>query len=364
MPHLFGAYGRVNLIGEHTDFNGGFVLPAALDRETVVAAVKREDRIIRVRSLNLSKGEEIDLDAPQQKLRGSWLDYVEGVARVLEQRGHTLNGADLLILSDVPSGAGLSSSAALEVSVGLALSEMSGHKIERKELALIGQQAEHEFVGAKVGIMDQFVAALGRPGQALLIDCRDLTSEAVSFDTERAVIVICNTGVKHSLASSEYNVRRHECEEGVRLLREFMPGIEYLRDVSSADLALYGNKLPEVIRKRVRHIVTENERTLKAAKVLADSDFEKFGEYMRQSHSSLRDDFEVSCDELNVMAEIAGTLPGVYGARMTGGGFGGSTVNLVGRENVDEFTARILPEYEKRTGREGTIYIVDPSHDA
>lgn len=356
-PRLFGAPGRVNLIGEHTDYNGGFVLPAALDRETVAAVSPRGDRKIFVRSVNLGRNSEIDLGRPEKRLRGNWLDYIEGVARVLERRGYELRGADLAIMSDVPAGAGLSSSAALEVSVALALSEISGHSIDKTELALACQQAEHEYVGAKVGIMDQFVAAMGKPGYALLIDCRELTSEPVKLNTDEATIVICDTAVKHKLSSSEYNVRRRECEKAVKLLSEFLPGISQLRDVSSAEFAEYADRLPDVIMRRARHIISDSERTLKAAEAMKNNDLEMFGNLMRQSHASMRDDFEISCAELDLMVELAEETGYVFGARMTGGGFGGSTVNLVKREYVDEFTKKVLPAYNAKTGLNGKIYI-------
>lgn len=356
-PLLFGAPGRVNLIGEHTDYNGGFVLPAALDRETVAAITLREDRKIYVRSLNINKSVEIDLDAPEKKLTGTWTDYVEGVARVLESKGYKLRGADILIMSDVPTGSGLSSSAALEVSVALALSEISGHSIDRKEIALISQRAEHEYVGAKVGIMDQFVAAMGEPGLALLIDCRELTSTPVKLSDDVA-IVVCDTNVKHNLASSEYNVRRQQCEEAVERLSKFIPGITQLRDVSSEQFFKYAHELPDIIMRRARHIITDSERTPKAADAMANGNLGTFGKLMRLSHISMRDDYEISCAELDLMVEIADATGLAYGSRMTGGGFGGSTVNLLPREKAKEFVEKVLPEYKAKTGLEGTGYII------
>ncbi len=357
-PRLFRAPGRVNLIGEHTDYNGGFVLPMAIEYETTVAAAAREDRKIRVRSLNLNEEGEIDLDASEQKLRGSWLDFVEGVARILERKtGVKLRGADLLVSSSVPAGAGLSSSAALEISVGLALAEISNQTIDKVRLALVGQAAEHEFVGANVGIMDQYVSALGKRGCALLIDCRSLQAEQVPFAPDELAIVICNSNVKHKLSSSEYNARRAECERGVEILREFLPGISQLRDVGTEDFERYANRLPEVIRKRCRHVVGENERTLRAVEALKKNDFAEFGRLMRLSHASLRDDYEVSCAELDALVEIAGECPFVLGARMTGGGFGGSTVNLVPRARLAEFTEKISTEYKRRTNLEADVYV-------
>lgn len=356
-PRLFRAPGRVNLIGEHTDYNGGFVLPMAIEREIIVAAAARDDRKICVRSIELKEEGEINLDAPEQKLRGSWLDFVEGVARILERENIKLCGADLLVSSDVPHGAGLSSSAALEISVGLALTEISGQTVDKVKLALAGQSAEHEFVGAKVGIMDQFISAMGKSGHALLIDCRSLDYEQIPFASEDFVIAICNTNVKHELASSEYNARRAECEKGVEILREFLPGITQLRDVGVEDFERYAEKLPEIIEKRCRHIVTEIERTLNAAQALAQNDFAEFGRLMRLSHASLRDDYEVSCRELDLLVEIAGECAGVAGARMTGGGFGGSTVNLVRREDLTAFTEKISAEYYNRTGIKTDVYV-------
>lgn len=356
-PRLFRAPGRVNLIGEHTDYNGGFVLPMAIEYATTVAAAARDDRIIQVRSVNLDETAEIDLDAPEQKLRGSWVDYIEGVARILERENAKLRGADLLISSDVPTGAGLSSSAALEISVGLALTEISGNVIDKVKLALIGQAAEHEFVGAKVGIMDQFISALGKKEHALLIDCRSLKAEQIPFAAADTVIAICDSKVKHKLSGSEYNTRRAECEKGVEILQKFLPKITQLRDVSVEDFEKYKTHLPEIIEKRCRHVVTENERTLKAAEALKKNNLEEFGHLMFLSHRSLRDDYEVSCSELDLLVEIAKTGAGVLGARMTGGGFGGSTVNLVKRENLTEFNEKIQFEYERQTNIKPSIYI-------
>jgi galactokinase len=355
-PRFFRAPGRVNLIGEHTDYNDGFVLPMAIEYETIVAAAVREDRKIRVRSVNLDEAGEIDLDAPEIARRGSWLDFVEGVARILERRGAKLRGVDLLIESSVPSGAGLSSSAALEISVGLALTESSASPIDKIQLALIGQAAEHEFVGAKVGIMDQYVSALGRRHHALLIDCRSLEATQIPFAAQDAAIVICDSKVKHELADSEYNTRRAQCEEGVELLKEFLPGITKLRDVSVEDFAKYESKLPETIKKRCRHVVMENERTISAAKALKNNDLAEFGRLMWLSHASLRDDYEVSCRELDLLVEVAQKSRLVLGARMTGGGFGGSTVNLVPLEYVDEFTEKITTEYKQQTSIESAVY--------
>ncbi|MCA1614305.1 MAG: galactokinase, partial [Acidobacteria bacterium] len=328
---LFRAPGRVNLIGEHTDYNDGFVLPMAIDRETVAAAAARPDRRVRVHSLNLDESAEFDLDAPGEKRRGDWLDYVEGVARILDAGagGARLAGADLSILSDVPLGAGLSSSAALEISVGLALASLSGADAGGVRLALAGQRAEHEYVGTKCGIMDQFTAAMARARHALLIDCRTLQATHIPLDTSDVVVAICDTNVKHELSTSEYNRRREECEQGVRALQSVLPSIRALRDVGVEEFDRHAPRvLPETIRRRCRHVVTENARTLAAAESLRRGDLSELGRLMNLSHASLRDDYEVSCAELDALVEIALPLEGVLGARMTGGGFGGSTVSL------------------------------------
>jgi galactokinase len=354
---IFRAPGRVNLIGEHTDYNGGFVLPMAIERETVVAAAPRADRTVRAYSAGLNEELSFDLDHPNPPRRGVWLDYVEGVAQALESRGVLLSGADLLIDSDVPAGAGLSSSAALEISTGLALARVSGREVDGVTLALAGQQAEHTYVGTLCGIMDQFVAALARERHALLIDCRSLEAEPVPLDTTSAAFVVSDTRVKHELSSSEYNVRRAECARGVELLRERLPGITQLRDVSREDFQRHADVLPDPILRRCRHVVTENERTLDAARALRAGDLAEMGRLMYESHYSLRDDYEVSSPELDVLVEIARGLPGVLGARMTGGGFGGSTVSLVRREAVEEFERALSEGYERETGKRPAILV-------
>jgi galactokinase len=363
-PRLFRAPGRVNLIGEHTDYNDGFVLPMAIERECVVAGARREDSLVRVHALDVNEAAEFDLNLSGARRRGVWLDYVEGIARVLQAGGAALHGANLAIHSDVPIGAGLSSSAALEVSVGLALLSLSGLEVDLVSLALAAQKTEHEYVGIKSGIMDQLIAALGRRGHALLIDCRSLETKQIPFDTSSIVVVICDTRVKHELATSEYNTRRAECERGVELLREKLPGIRALRDVSFADFQTYEACLPETIKRRCRHVVTENERTLSAAAALQANNIEALGRLMYLSHRSLRDDYEVSCLELDLLVEVASRIQGVLGARMTGGGFGGCTVNLVRRDALAEFHEIISREYGKALSYEPTIYLAEPSNGA
>jgi galactokinase len=363
-PRLFRAPGRVNLIGEHTDYNDGYVLPMAIDRQTVVAAHARGDRLVRAFSLDLDSAVAFDLDRPGPKQRGSWLDYIEGVARALEASGLRLCGADLALGSDVPAGAGLSSSAALEVSVGLALTSIATHQIELARLALAGQQAEHDYVGIKCGIMDQFTAALGRAGQALLIDCRSFETSYIPLDPSRARIVICDSHVKHRLASSEYNTRRAECERGVGILRLALPHIRALRDVAISEFHAREHQLPEPVRGRCRHVISENARTLAAAEALRAGELEEMGRLMFRSHESLRDDYEVSCAELDLLVEIAASVEGVLGARMTGGGFGGCTVNLVVHEALEDLQQVLAREYKKATNLAPTIYVSEAASGA
>ncbi len=356
-PRLFRAPGRVNLIGEHTDYNEGFVLPVAIDRETIVTAAPRDDRRVQVFSVEKNERIEFDLDRAGQKQRGVWQDYVEGVAQALVAGGAELRGADLALASNVPEGAGLSSSAALEISVGFALLSLSEAKIDRVALALAGQRAEHEYVGTKSGIMDQFIAAMGEENHALLIDCRTLAATPIPFDTSRVELVICNTGVKHRLASSAYNQRREECERGVELLREALPNIRALRDVSVEDFQKYEYLLPEVIRRRCRHVVTEDTRTLAAVEALRADDLPRMGQLMYESHASLRDDYEVSCAELDELVEGARSVEGVAGARMTGGGFGGCTVNLVARDHLKDFRNQVTHSYNEAFHTNPDIYV-------
>ncbi len=367
---LFRAPGRVNLIGEHTDYNDGFVLPMAIDRQAVVAAAPRAGRRVRVFALDLGEHAEFDLDHPGMRERGIWLDYVEGVAQALLRRGVPLSGADLAITSDVPTGAGLSSSAALEVASGLALASVAGdgrRAVDRVTLALAGQEAEHTYVGAKVGIMDQLIAALGQAGHALLIDCRSLETKLIPVDTSRTLIAICDSRVKHELAASEYNTRRAECERGVELLRkEGLADIRALRDVSVEQFAAYENFLPEPVRRRCRHIVTENARTLAAAAALEAGALTEMGRLMFASHESLSKDYEVSCAELDRLVNLATALGPevVAGARMTGGGFGGCTVNLVRRERLEDFRRAIARDYAAATGHEPHIYVSEAGEGA
>jgi galactokinase len=334
-PRVFSAPGRVNLIGEHTDYNDGFVLPMAIERRTFVAGARRSDTRVIVRSRMMEQTVEFDLSQPGSTRRGSWLDYVEGTARALLERGFPLLGANLLIDSDVPAGAGLSASAALELSVGYALAALGGTpNPDRLQLALAGQAAEHVYVGTLCGIMDQYISALAVRDQALLIDCRSLTYEPIAMQLGTASVLICDTQVKHELSTSAYNERRQQCEEGVREMARLRPGVRALRDVSHSEFEVLAKGLPATIARRCRHVVDENARTLAAARALEVGDLASLGKLMSASHASLRDDYEVSCLELDEAVAALATEPGVYGSRMTGGGFGGCTVSVLEREAV------------------------------
>jgi len=355
-PHIFRAPGRVNLIGEHTDYNDGFVMPAAVGFSTYVAIGGAADRKLVVRSEEFPGDFEFDLDRLPEKRVGAWCDYVLGVASVLRQTGHELIGANLLVHGEVPIGAGLSSSAALEVSSALALLSLTKADVPRPELAKLCRAAENNFVGAKVGIMDQFVSCMGKAGHAFLLDCRSLEYKFVPIPA-RLRLVVCNTMVKHDLATGAYNTRREECEEGVRYFAKFDPGIRALRDVPLTMLDRHANDLPATIWKRCSHVVHENQRTLDAARALTDGDLAKVGKLMHESHCSLRDLYEVSCRELDLMVEAAQGLPGFCGGRMTGGGFGGCTVNLVREENAGDFAKEIADRYRQATGIYPQVYL-------
>ena len=348
-PRVFRAPGRINLIGEHTDYNKGFVLPAAIDFATYVAGAARNDRRIRVASLNFERELEFDLDEPALQAETTWARYVQGVAMILERQGFRLRGADLLIDSDVPVGSGLSSSAALEISTAFALSSLSGHKVDGMTLAKIGQTAEHEFAGVRSGIMDQFVSVHGQPGHALLLDCRSL--EWSPIPVAHARFIICNTKAKHDLAESEYNKRRAECEAAA----EFF-GVESLRDVSFDEFERRSGEMPEIPKKRARHVIAENARVLKAVAALGNSDLVELGQLIDESHESLRRDFEVSSNELDLMAELARQQKGVLGARMMGGGFGGCTINLMEPGDHNQFIKNMSENYHRETGIVPDIY--------
>jgi galactokinase len=358
-PRIFRAPGRVNLIGEHTDYNQGLVMPAAISMGIWTAIAPREDRKIVVYSRQYAEQFEFSLDEPAAR-RGQWTDYIQGVAVLLRQDGFPLHGANILIHGEVPLGAGLSSSAALEIATAFALTHLTEKTTGLLQLAKLCQRAENEFVGARCGIMDQFISSMGEQAHCLMIDCRSLEYSTLRIPDD-ICLVVCNTMVKHANASGEYNTRRAQCEEGVSRLAKLFPGISSLRDVSAAQLQQCCLDLPEVIRKRCWHVVSEIQRVKDAVQALRQRDLFWFGELMRRSHSSLRDNYEVSCRELDLMVEIASHQKGLIGARMTGGGFGGCTINLVRRDSAEQFKANVTSEYAHATGVTPEIYITEAS---
>jgi galactokinase len=355
-PRIFRAPGRVNLIGEHTDYNDGFVMPAAVGFSTYVGVAARPDRKLVIHSEEFPGNFEFDLDRLPEQRTGAWCDYVLGVASVLRQRGCNLRAANLLVHGEVPLAAGLSSSAALEVASALALMSLSQIELSLPEVAKLCQKAENSYVGARVGIMDQFVSCMGKAGHAFLLDCRSLEFQFVPIPADIR-LVVCNTMVKHDHATGAYNTRREECEVGVRHFAKLDSAVHALRDVSVETLDRHLHELPVTIGKRCSHVVHENQRTLDAARALAEGDLVQVGKLMRESHNSLRDLYEVSCKELDVMVEAAQGLPGFCGGRMTGGGFGGCTVNLVHQEHAESFAKQIAQRYRQATGIDPQVYL-------
>lgn len=358
-PRLFSAPGRVNLIGEHTDYNEGFVLPVAIERNTIVAGLSTDDMCLRAYSLNYEELRELDLKAPKEVKKGDWLLYIQAIGQLLEKRGCKLKGLDLMIESDIPEGAGLSSSAAFEVSLGLALSTLCNAHVEKLDLVLIGQETEHKYIGTNSGIMDQFISMFGKKDHALLIDCRSNTAEEVPMNMTDIALVICDSRIKHNLASSEYNTRRKECEEAVRYIQQEMPNVKSLRDVTIEDFERLKHIIPQPACKRARHVITENMRTLEAAEAFRHDKFDVLGSLMLASHESLRDDYEVSIRELDILVAAAYSVEGIVGARMTGGGFGGCTVNIVHRDAIEDFRDIVALKFKQQTGRELDFYVTE-----
>jgi len=362
-PIIFRAPGRVNLIGEHTDYNDGYVMPAAIGFYTWIAAARRNDQTLHARSAEFGESVELPLDKLSGPPRKHWSDFVRGVAAVLRADGIHLSGANLMIEGKVPMGAGLSSSASLEVATAMALLSASQDHLAPLDLVKACQRAEHEYVGTRCGIMDQFIAVFARTGHALMLDCRSLEYTPLPIP-EEVRLVICNSMVRHDLAAGEYNLRRADCEAGVKALRQYLPKIRALRDVTVTDLQTHQAKLPEVVYRRCRHVVSENQRVLDAADALRSGDLGKFGSLMYESHRSLQQDYEVSCEELDILVKIASGLEGVYGSRMTGGGFGGCTITAVQSDSVDHFRAEVRSVYQKATGITPDVYVCSAAQGA
>jgi len=382
------APGRVNLIGEHTDYNGGFVMPMALDRAVRIALVPHDEPVVAIWSVQFDERAEFRLPSGlgtpavpggEAEPAGAphWLRYPMKVAEVLAEAGIALRGFRAVVDGDVPVGSGLSSSAAYEVASALALlvavrpdvpaapaaALAEAHGLSAGRLAKLCQEAEHR-VGVRCGIMDQFISLHGRAGHALVLDCRDLSFDAVPLPAQKAKVVVIDSGVKRRLSSGAYNERRGQCEEGAEHLREFDPAIRELRDVSLALFEAHADRLPEVVRRRCRHVITENARVLESAEAMKAGDLTRFGDLVNASHDSLRDDYEVSGPELDLLVEIARGVEGVFGSRLTGAGFGGCTVTLARPEAVEPLRAAVLARYEKETGLAPRIWVSEAAAGA
>ena len=393
------APGRVNLIGEHTDYNGGFVMPMALDRVVRIALVPHDRPVVAIWSVQFDERAEFRLPSGRgtpltgRACRGStaavpggeaepvgaphWLRYPMKVAEVLAEAGVALRGFRAVVDGDVPVGSGLSSSAAYEVASALALLVSAkpeipagraavaaeAHGLTSQKLALLCQAAEHR-VGVRCGIMDQFISIHGQAGHAIMLDCRDLSYEAVPLPADEASVVVIDSGVQRKLTAGAYNERRSQCEDGVERLKAFAPAIEQLRDVSLEVFEAHADALPETVRRRCRHVVTEDTRVLESVEVLKAGDLDRFGEFLNASHDSLRDDYEVSGPELDLLVEIARGVEGVFGSRLTGAGFGGCTVTLARPEAVEPLRAAVLEQYPRRSGLEPRIWVSEAAAGA
>lgn len=354
---LVRAPGRVNLIGEHTDYNDGFVLPMAIDRAVWIALRPRDDSLVNVISLDFDDPIQFDLESFHRET-DSPAEYMKGIARVLMDAGYALSGWDGVMKGDVPIGAGLSSSAALELATARAFARVSGFEWDAVQMAKLAQRAENQWVGVQSGIMDQMISAGGRAGYALLIDCRSLETQSAPLPDD-TVIVVLDTGTRRGLVDSAYNERREQCEEAARIF-----GVTALRDVSVTDFEARAHDLDDITRRRAKHVITENRRTVQTFQAMHDQDAEAIGQLMIASHASLRDDFEVSSDALNAIVEAARQHPACYGARMTGAGFGGCAVALVRKAQADDFVMQVSQSYRETTVHEPALYICQATDGA
>ncbi|QNN24982.1 galactokinase [Planctomycetales bacterium ZRK34] len=359
---VVAAPGRVNLIGEHTDYNGGFVLPMAIERRTVLAAGPSSDRNITLHSSRMSEPATFELVDPLPKGEPTWTNYVRGVIAGAQQRGVKCDPFHAVVESSVPMGGALSSSAALELATATLIEAMTGHRFDPLDKVLMCQKAEHDYAGMPCGIMDQYISAKGQPGHALLIDCMSNEAKQVPLDDPDIAVLIANTNVKHELTGSEYPTRRKQCETAAAAM-----GKSLLRKATMQDLLAVQESIDEVVFRRARHVITEDERTVAAAAAMGKRDWARVGQLMYESHRSMRDDFEISCSELDVMVELAeaiGDKGGVFGSRMTGGGFGGCTVSLVKADQAQAISDRMAAEYQQRTGIEPTLFVSRPAGGA
>ena len=360
----FKAPGRVNLIGEHTDYNDGFVLPFGINRHIHFLVRKREDRICRICSLNFNELREFKIDdISEKKKEGGWSDYIKGVVGEFEKKGLKIAGFEGIIYGDIPTGAGLASSAALEMAVACGLARINNLEISELELIRLCQRAENEFVGANCGIMDQYVCFYAKKGKALFLDTRTLSHQFISLPFKEIGVLVIDTKVKHLLASSEYNKRRKECEESVKLLKGYIHNLSSLRDLTIKLFRKYEKFLPQLLRKRVRHVLEENARVEEMVEALKRKDVKKIGELLFSSHYSLKDLYEVTSPETDFLVEIA-KREGIIGARMTGGGFGGATIHLLFKEDMPYYRKVVKKEFSGKFGKAPGIFEVRTSQGA
>ncbi|WNQ09741.1 galactokinase [Paenibacillus aurantius] len=355
---VFFAPGRVNLIGEHTDYNGGYVFPAALTFGTTMLLRKREDQTIRFASENFPVSGDVHLAQAKNVKEDDWINYPKAVLVHLGKRGYTFGGYDVLYLGEIPNGAGLSSSASIQLVTAFGFMTMENHKIDKVELALVAQESENQFMGVNCGIMDQFTVAMGEKDHAVLLKCNTLEYEQVPFESQGYKIVIGNTNKRRGLVDSEYNARRSQCEQAVGYLKAKFPDLTLLGELTLEQFEANESLIPdETVRKRARHVIEENDRVLRSVEALKKRDLEEFGRLMIASHNSLRDLYEVTCRELDVMVEEALKAEGVLGSRMTGAGFGGCTVSLVHGDHVQGFIEQVGKAYADRTDFQGDFYV-------
>jgi len=361
----FSAPGRVNLIGEHTDYNEGFVLPMAIDKKIIMLGQLRNDRLVQVFDLVYKTKIKFSLDALSPLRKDTWANYLMGVMDEIQKAGYPLQGANIIFNSNIPQRAGLSSSAALEVVTALTMAKLNLLEIEPVEMAHLCQRAENNFVGVACGIMDQYVSCLGQKNYALFIDCRSNDYDLIPFKDHNYQIVICNSKIQRGLVDSEYNRRREECKVAAKFFNHKLKReIRALRDVSIDEYKKYQRQLPEVIARRARHVIFENYRVQAGVQALREGNFLAFGQLMIESHQSLKNDYEVSCAELDLLVNLALKQEGVLGARMTGAGFGGCTINLLKREHIDAYKETIKQGYKKITGIIPDIYVTPPAEGA
>lgn len=357
-PILVRSPGRINLIGEHTDYNEGYVMPAAIDRDIVVAIDFSMDAHSTLYSVKHNEFFSFHTTDPAKVKSPLWANYLLGVVRKFMDQGHQVKAFNCVIDGDVPTGAGLSSSAALECSFAFALNHLQKFRISKQELITIAQWSEHNYAGVKCGIMDQFASMMGLAGKAFVLDCRSLAYRYFPVDLKETSIVLCDSMVKHSLASSEYNTRRAECERGVSIIRQHYPDVKTLRDATLTMIETHKQEFPDKVYNRCAYVIQENKRVLDAAKDLENGNLQAFGQKMYETHHGLSELYEVSCEELDFLVEESKRHPGVIGARMMGGGFGGCTINFVLNKDLHEFISNMSTAYEQKFGVKMTTYVV------